>query len=278
MLRNKIVYDTQIVSNAAAGIIPAQEWTRVSHYISSKCRYCISLNTLYELLAGLASGDDSHFEENQNRLRFLCPPYRKEFLPLVGDFLRTRVFGKPLRRRDFHPSRLGLWPKIILRAKYRAQLEGGVTLDSPTHKGRRYGFSLAALLRQIQEGKTNHSRVLGELRSGTLRRSSPQIWATAVLHRIELSADSSNIQKLLTALDAAYHYDQSLWELAENQTYDLTRHDSDWIDEQQLFYLADPTVLFVTSDTRIKRRTSKSRQADRILSFEELKILAARFP
>src|ERR1051326_4822184 len=114
-LRKKVVYDTQIVSNAAAGVISPPEWARVARYISANCRYCISLNTLYELLAGVASGDEEHFEENRNRLRFLCPPYRKEFLPLVGDFVRSRVFSKPFRRLDFHPSRLELWPKIIDR-------------------------------------------------------------------------------------------------------------------------------------------------------------------
>jgi hypothetical protein len=78
----------------------------------------------------------------------------------------------------------------------------------------------------------------------------------------------------LTTLDAAYHYDQFLWELAEKHKYDFASHDSDWIDEQQLFYLADPAILFITSDTKIRLRTSKSKQADRVLSFEELKTLA----
>ena len=276
LVRKKIVYDTQVVSNAAAGLISTGEWARVSRYVSTKCRYCISLNTLYELLAGIASGDDNHFEENRNRLQFLCPPYRKEFLPLVGDFVRSRVFGEPLRRPDFHPCRLDLWPKIVLRARNRADLDNGlVTLDGPSHKGKRYGFDFASLVHSIQEGKDNHSRVLSELRDGTLKRSPPNIWAASVLSRVGVSSDVRNIRRLLTALDAAYHYDQSLWELAESHKYDFARHDSDWIDEQQLFYLADPRVLFITSDTRIKLRTSKSRQADRILSFDEFKMLAA---
>ncbi len=275
VLRNKLFFDTQIVSHAASGIIPGPTWKKISRYISRKCRYCISLITLYELIGGIAGGDDAHFEKNRDRLRMLCLPYRTLFLPLVGDFVRDRVFRKLPRRQDFHPDRLRLWPRIILRAKDKAQLKSGaVSLNKPGHSQRRYGFDLALLQRQVREGKANHSRALAELRSGVLRRSPRQIWASSVLERIEVPVNTPNVQRLLAALDAAYCYDESLWTLAEEHTYDFARHDSDWLDEQQLFYLADPTVLFVTSDEKIRQRTSNSNQASRILSFDQLKTLA----
>jgi hypothetical protein len=153
LIRPKIVFDTQVVADAANGVIPIEEWERVSKYLAASCRYLISVNTLYELLASLAGCDKAYFEVNRNRIRALYPPFRKSFLPLVGDYVRNKVFQLPSRRHDFQSNKLKLWVEIILAAKNRDELAAGkVTLRKLGHSGKEYGFSFPLLQSQIERG------------------------------------------------------------------------------------------------------------------------------
>jgi hypothetical protein len=121
----------------------------------------------------------------------------------------------------------------------------------------------------LSGGKAAHTERLEQLRDGDLLRSAPETWATAVLGLIGIDANDKNRSKLLSVLDAAYHFDVSLWDLAKDKSYDFKDHDSDWLDSQQLYYLCDPAVVFVTKDSRIKKRSRKSAQTDRILLYSE---------
>jgi len=276
-LRKKIFYDTQVITYALAGRIPPSAWKLVSQYVSARCRYCVSLNTLTELVVGLARGDDSHFTENANRVRFLCSAPKAVFLPLVGEFVRTRVFHESPRRPDYSHDQIKLWPRIIMKARDKRELTAGlVSLPEPGRSGIDYGFNLDMLVRQVQSGKDAHARALNDLRTGTLRRPTQQQWAAGVLHNLQIRFTNSNVASLCSALDAVYQYDSSLYDLAQSNSYDFSKHDSDWLDSQQLYYLADPSVFLVTFDSKIKVRTTKSSQFSRILGFEELKALARR--
>jgi len=275
MLRPKIVFDTQVISNANSGAISATDWDNVSKYISRKCRYQISVNTLYELLSSLANGDEGHFLTNQGRIRLLCAPAGREFLPLVGDFVRRKVFGFPARRPDFRSGWLQIWAEVVLAAKTKADLQNGkVVLRKAGHSGRSYGIDLQLLVRQIAEGKESHAQRLEKLRQGELLSSTSTTWSTAVLGLIGVPANDANRAKLLEALDAAHKYDESLYDMAKNHNYDFSQHDTDWIDSQQMYYLADPSVLFVTCDSNIAFRVRGSTQRSRILNFPELIVRA----
>ena len=260
-LRKMVFYDTQVVSYALAGRIMPTEWKLVSRYVSARCRYCVSLNTLAELVVGLARGDEAHFSENVNRIKFLCSGANTLFLPLVGEFIRERAFhAKPLRP-DYSPARIKLWPRIIIKARDRSELTSGlVSLHEPGRSGVDYGFNLDMLVRQVQDGKNAHVQVLSRLRDGTLLRPTQKQWALGVLCNLRIPITDANVARLSSALDAAYQYDSVLYDLALNNTYDFTKHDSDWLDTQQLYYLADPNVLLVTLDTKLKARTNKSSQ------------------
>jgi hypothetical protein len=276
MLRTKLMFDTQIISNVNSGSIPADEWRAVLAYMSKKCRYVISVNTFYELLSSIANGDQAHFLTNQNRIRLLYAPAQREFLPLVGDFVRSTVFALPIRKRAFEPSKLKLWADVVLAAKRKSDLKDGkVVLRGLGHARRRYGFDLPLLLKQIAVGKKSHAQRLEKLRLGELAPSTSATWSRAVLNLIGGVAADANAAKVLSALDAAYCYDVSLYEMAANHNYDFGRHDTDWIDSQQLYYLSDPSLCIVTSDANLVFRTRTSNQRDRILTFNQLKARAS---
>ena len=229
----------------ANGVIPAIEWERVSRRVAASYRYFISLNTLYELLAGLAGCDEAHFETNRNRIRTLYPPFKKSFLPLVGDYVRMKIFQLPPRRLDFQPNKFKLWVDVILAAKSRDELAAGkVRLRKAGHSSKEYGFSFPMLQQQIEQGKAVHAVRLEQLRDGSLLRSTPETWATAVRGLIGVDVNDESSSKLLAGLDAAYHFDVSLWNLAKDKNYDFREHDSDWLDSQQF-------VLFMRSSGRV---------------------------
>jgi hypothetical protein len=271
--RPKIVFDTQVISNVCTGVISRSEWDAVLKRMSRRCRYMISANTLYELLVGVANGDEGHFTENQNRIRILCEPPKRQFLPLVGDFVRSTVFRLQPRKLAFQPQRIKLWTDVLLTAETKQELLHGVTLSRLGHSDKRYRFDLSLLAQQVEDGKHRHSGRLEELRQGKLRASTPEKWIQAVLRETGVPITPANTARLLAAVDAALHYDLSLYDMAKNHSYDFSQHNSDWIDGQQLLYLADPFIKFITSDRRIKVRTQRSTQVDRILNFEELKAM-----
>jgi len=275
LLRPIIILDTQILSNVCAGTICPADWNAVLRYISKKCRYAISVNTLYELLAAAANGDANYFHTHQRRIRLLFQPAGREFLPTVGDFVRSKVFGLSARKPDFQPRKLRLWAEVVLAATSKSSLQGGgVVLQSRRHSTQTYRVDLDLLLKQIEDGKKSHSQRLEGLRQGKLRASTPDSWSRAVLSLIGVSETDAATKKLLVALDAAYRYDVSLYEMAKDHQYDFGKHDSDWIDSQQLYYLADSSVRIVTCDANIRFRIKDSAQWDRVWSFDQLKALA----
>lgn len=269
--RRKVVFDTQIIANVANGKIPQGRWSEICGRLKLMCRHAISFNTLAEILDGIAGGDAAHFEENLQRLRALYISRKSEFLPLVGDFLRKQIFHATFRKIEFTPNKLRYWVDIVLRAKNRTQLDSGlVDLQRVGHSNRSYGLHFAHVTRPMNEGRDLHARALEDLRQGVLRRGDSTRWAKSILALINVDDTPANELKLLHSLDAAWKYDNFLYDLAQKQVYDFAKHDSDWIDFQQLFYLSDPHIVFVTLDTNIGFRTKTSAQRNRVLSLDEL--------
>ncbi len=57
---------------------------------------------------------------------------------------------------------------------------------------------------------------------------------------------------------------------ARNQNYVVSRHTSDLIDGQQLIYLFDESVIFVTQDRNLREAAKATPQSNRVISFNEL--------
>jgi len=85
-------------------------------------------------------------------------------------------------------------------------------------------------------------------------------------------ATVENVAAILSAMDAAWQYELTRCDLAmaKNSTYKFVKNASDWLDSQLLYYLADPMVHLITFDNRLKSRTKRSTQSNRILHFDDL--------
>jgi len=78
-----------------------------------------------------------------------------------------------------------------------------------------------------------------------------------------------NIQRVATALDAAYCHLAQIHYQSTKGAYRFENKLQDWIDNQQLMYLADPDLTFVTADRHLIAKLRKSRDRHRVLEFTE---------
>ena len=67
----------------------------------------------------------------------------------------------------------------------------------------------------------------------------------------------------------------AIWQQTHHQStkgaYKFENKPQDWIDNQQLMYLADPDLTFVTADRGLIAKLSKSLDRHRVLKFTEFR-------
>jgi hypothetical protein len=264
-----VYFDTQVFSLVASRRISKQDWKEACDFVRRNAHHCVSLTTLYELLAGVAYGEEECFEHNRDRLGYLDITPQTSYGPLTGEFIRTRIFGLQPSRQDFSPDAIARWIPIVLRAQTRRDLTEGRIVPQP-NSPISLGMDLRKIKRQILRGKAAYIKRLKSLRKshpGVLSRES---WAAGVVVALKLDKTLENRERIEISLDALYHHDVSVRQKAADPGYNFKKHASTWLDSQQLYYLADPTYVFVTNDGQLKQETAKSTQSKRIITFQEL--------
>ena len=266
-LKNKFFLDTNVCIILGKGQEWGNEWKNLKKDVLKDGQYVISPLVLHELLIRVGRGSDEHFQQNVSPLRVLSGTGKRRFFHFPGAFVIKKVFGESSHSPKFGPRDFSRWHDVVLQAKIQDDLRNGNVILSRS-SSRTYGFDFLLHDRQLQEGKNWEATDLELLRQGKLFPANPNSWAAGILNRFGIKSNIALHVKLAEALDAAYRFDQELWNLAKNKSYDFRRHSSDWIDRQLLFYLCDPSVHFVTCDTRIKRWTAESPQNARVILIE----------
>jgi hypothetical protein len=237
--------------------------------IETKYAYCISPLTMLELFRRLTTCDESHFHENRESLRAMYgPSSKRRFLRFPGHFLLVNILGESKKNHLFEPEDFSLWVRATLRAANLTELqEGKVDLGD---KSCTFGMNLEKIEKQHLTGIDEHVKLLTDFRDGKfIAPPDSNKWAHGILESLHDDASAQKCMRASNSLDAAYRYDRALLNMAKNKNYDFSKKSSDWIDFQQLFYLADPSVLFVTEDKHFKNRTSGTVQANQIVSFDK---------
>ena len=265
-MKPKLFLDTQICIDIAKRVIDRRMWARVWRKIMSRFQYVISPLTLCEILRGIASGTDLYFDDNREALRVLVPPNsEKRFLAFPAAFVLQTVPCHKTEAQGFGAKDFEKWVKVVLMAPNKHALEAGnVSLGGSV---RTYGFNCGLHVAQLSQGEHEHVEELQKLRGGSLQVPSNLAWAAGILARQGLSPTPEDCMKLAESLDAAFHFDMCLYGLAQTSNYNFEKHRTDWIDEQQLYYLTDSRVHFLTRDGRLREWTKASTQACRILDF-----------
>ena len=267
MARHRLFLDTNICSRIAYQNLE-KEAAQVRRYIKTKYEYVVSPLTLTELLIKIGRGNEPYFEKNRKSLQVLIADQNDPvFLDFPGSHLLRHILGRPAVAK-FGPADFNLWIKVVLQASTLADLQKGAVDIGDTDLV--FGLDFGVVDAQQQEGKDDHRRILEGIRDGSRNPASPLEWAADTLAQVGQDPKPEDCAKVAAALEAAYRFDQYLWKQAKNHSYDFRKHDSDWIDRQQLFYMLDQQVVFVTDDRNILQETKKTSQGVRILAFESL--------
>ncbi len=92
-----------------------------------------------------------------------------------------------------------------------------------------------------------------------------EVWIAGLAHRLKIDANARPRDQVISALSAYYHFEKDKLTVAgQNPNYDPYKHKNDLLDSEQLVYLSDPSLQFVTCDAGFARRTHKSSQHGRI--------------
>lgn len=106
------------------------------------------------------------------------------------------------------------------------------------------------------------------------RPFSPDWWTDTQLKQYEQPNTPENRSKVEEGLSATYHFAKFLWNAQKDLAYDFLKHSSDKEDLKQLHYLADPSIYFVTGDTKLQKHIAASPQASRVLQWRDLYTMA----
>ncbi|MCE5308171.1 MAG: hypothetical protein LLG20_11080 [Acidobacteriales bacterium] len=241
----------------------------IRNRINSRFQVVISPQTYLEVFSCVCGGDEAHFEEHRNRLRFLVGRGSPKFLPFpivfaVAKTLRLRPPSSELGPDDFRK-----WLRIVLHARdQRALFDGDVQL--PDGRSRlRFGFDPSVHLRQHEEGISQHREFMEAIRDNAAPIPPADAWAAATAVTIGHSLDQQQAAALAAGLDAAYQYHRELCGIVANGTYKFEKHRGDWIDWQQLFYLCDPNVYLLTGDGGLQQRIARSPQKSQLLDLRD---------
>ncbi len=128
----------------------------------------------------------------------------------------------------------------------------------------RCGLALDRLRQQQVSGKSEHQRLMEQVRDQGRKLPQLNLWAADIAKSLGHELNQQQAISLGNALDAAYCYDKELYALGTSG-YNFDRHQSDWVDQQQLIYLCDPHLFLLTDDNRLQKRVGKSSQKDRLL-------------
>jgi hypothetical protein len=262
----KVFFDTQICIRAASGRIPENEWARVTNHILSVAQYCISPLTLGEILLSIARGDEHYFESGKERLRRVYLNGKGTFFDFpryfVADFL-----GLKDKRPGNLEKEFGFSVQVILLAQSRQELEKGVAL--PYLKGQVARVRLDRFLREIEATQKRYVDWFSRLRGKSKTTITPEQWAAPAMYLYGIEEDDVSKQRFIEALSASCQFDTALLDLARNENFDLRKNVSDLVDTQQLCYLCDPTVVFVTDDSDHRKRLCGNAQLSRIRTFAD---------
>jgi len=265
---HRVIMDSSVCISAVRGKITSREWEDLCTHLMRKCAYFVSPLTFIELIVGVGRGDDGHYHNNLEAISALLKP-GDQFLKFPGHFVLDRVFGISREKRDFEPRDFTQWASILLNAASKKQVcEGEVDL-AELSRTLTFGFDFATVMRSQLGGQTAHVRAYERMRVSRRRRTSDD-WVNSFFGNFGVELTDDNRTKLRNAIDATLTFSSSLCDLALNSNYSFEKHKNDWVDGQQLYYLADPELYVVTLDGPLKERIKSSSQAERVVSPSEL--------
>jgi hypothetical protein len=250
MPKRKLMLDTNVASKLSSNTCEFDS-KHVQDKIAEDFRTVVSSQTLIELMNGVIGRKTyAHLQADQRRLRVLVGKGQPDILRFPGDYALRTVLGIESSVPKFNPADFRLWVKTILSASSQHELiDGYVRIPN---RGGMFGLDKLAIAKQEREGKSSYRDFLEIAVSRTCAFPPREEWAKRIGVELEVDLDVPQSALLGERLSAAYEYQRNTFETAAaNPNFNVTSHDSDWIDRQQLFYLCEPTLFLLTDDAGV---------------------------
>lgn len=99
-------------------------------------------------------------------------------------------------------------------------------------------------------------------------------WLQGIANRIKADPKSRNMSEIVSNLNAYHEFERGKLQVAlNNKDYNPEKHRNDLLDAEQLIYLSDPSLHFLTCDKGFENLAGNSPQAKRIITCSPLELL-----
>jgi len=285
---NSLVFDTDVCITIAA----SPNRAGIMDCLRARYKIAASANTLLELLLAVChSTEGKHFPDHQERFRVAIGSkvvgrrdlvYPLEYVMEDAEFLDYPLSFALTQRAQI--SRVGTgsgtqryreYTGVLLAAERLDDLKNGVEWP-PNPQGiirpvteRRF-LKCDAVEEDLKWGKYFHREPLDAAKAADLYFDDRLSWVKnlGLAYGVEMSDEQ--VAAMASALDAVYCYEETVWTMSRKGNFKPAKNTNDWIDMNQLFYLADPLLEFVTRDSTIRKRCSTSRQSQRVVLLTEV--------
>jgi hypothetical protein len=293
-LRLKPIFDTNVFGHVQSELIPQSDWRFLLQH-RSRHGWSLSLATVLELLAGLDGIPSEKFPNLQAQVELAFDLSRGRVLEDPMPMLCREVLHIPFPARLVAPagSMLQHYMEVVRRARTLAQVLKGVP-----YKGlhARLGTTSAVndvvnnLKKQwvnaLEEIATTKNPAWRELFRKQGRRLPPEMrrendplsaWKTEKRAFIEIllrdlldtKPEPALVDVMMEKFSAVVEFSMFVLHAFLTGNYSIEKNSSDVIDQFQLRYLAMDRFVIVTGDPDLSKRTARSSQADRIMTFHD---------
>jgi hypothetical protein len=207
--------------------------------------------TLLELISQIASGASNTVLGQIRSIPNFTNPNGTGLLPWPDDFLAYILSGKP------------------------------PVVDTTNLKTRETEINVCLNAKSVDEVRESAGRLKGELDKYKIDMANALVanmaqyraapdrftdwWAQGVIKRAGLVQNPPSQQEVVSKLKAFHDFDKRAFEAAvENPNYPAKKYGNDNLDREQMIYLSDPALHFVTCDKRYSKKVCESEQAKRI--------------
>lgn len=266
-----LFFDTNICHHAANRTIPLDVWQHAVAKIPQTFKYCISPLTVLETVHSLTTCDPIFFVENRVRLRLLTSIEKRIWLDDPILFQQKALAGLPTKSNWKMELNLSTLFAMIAWVEQKSDLENPVSLP--------YMNSAVGYQVFLQHGKDAFDTVKGmyaqrmeSARSRPTEQRRRKLFVEDALRITGVPDLPKTRAAIASGMDAAFVFESRLISMVKSD-YNFAAHADDLIDAQQLYYLLDPQMYFVTNDNRLIDYVRKSSQANRILTFDQLVVM-----
>jgi len=265
VVRNKLIVESSVACKVGTRSLPSSDWAGVAQSLAPDFDFVVSPLSFLEVLRSLACGDEQYVIPNLKRVEALSPidPLKPAFLEMPGQFILREVLGcGPVLVETYQPWQMAEAMVSVLR-------HNCVSTELRDW--------LAEIRNNHQSGTTGYVSTRDEIKKLGQFVADRELWLRSkTKHLGILQLSDAEVQRLSVAVDAAYEYAAFLRIMLKSADYSPSRETSAWVDYQQLFYLADPTIYILHEDNDFTQRAGVSSQLSRLLRLTDVGADAVR--